>query len=117
MSSRLADYLIDRKLLAPAALEEALKAQAMSGAALDTVLLERRALTEEALLSALAGSSELNSIDLNEFEPNPEVAGLLPAKIAERLGVVPLSLDGNAVHLATRVPVPLKELDEVGVLL
>ena len=116
MSSRLAQYLVAQGLVAAPAVDEALKLQASEGGGLDTALLQL-GMPEEALLEALTQVSGLPSIDLTGFEPNPEVARLIPPKLAERLKVVPLSLEGNTLHVACAEPVPQAELNEVGFLL
>ena len=117
MPSRLAEYLVSQKLLTAEKAEEALRAQVLAGGTLDTVLLEQSVLSEVALLEALSKVSGVNSVNLNDFEPNAEVGPLFPPQIAERLGVVPLSLEEGKLHVAAGYPLPLKELDEVGVLI
>jgi HEAT repeat protein len=116
MSSRLAQYFVAQGLVAAPAVDEALKLQATQGGGLDTALLQL-GMPEEMLLEALSQVSGLPSIDLTGFEPNPEVARLIPPKLAERLKVVPLSLEGNTLHVACAEPVPQAELNEVGFLL
>ncbi|MBF5045118.1 FrgA protein [Aggregicoccus sp. 17bor-14] len=122
MPARLAQTLVARGLLPAERAEEAVRRQAAEGGALDTVLLElgvvERGLMDEAgLLQALGEASGYRPVNLADFEPNPDVASFIPPKIAERLCVVPLSLDGNTLHVACGYPVPRKELDEVGFLL
>ncbi|HET9452547.1 MAG TPA: FrgA protein, partial [Aggregicoccus sp.] len=102
--------------------DEAVRRLATEGGALDTLLLEqglveRGVLDEAGLLQALGEASGYRPVNLADFEPNPDVASFIPPKIAERLCVVPLSLDGNTLHVACGYPVPRKELDEVGFLL
>lgn len=117
MSSRLAQVLAERGVLPAAAIDEALRHQTVTGGGLDTALLERGLIDEAALAPALAEATGLSAINLVDFEPNRELAGLIPPKIADRLRVVPLSLDGNVLHVACTDPVPQAELNEVGFLL
>ncbi len=90
---------------------------AQGGAALDTLLLEMGAVSEAGILQALADVSGLRLVNLSDFEPNHEVAPLLPLKISRRLSVVPLSVEASTLHLAVSYPVPQKELREVSFLL
>ncbi|MFN0063601.1 MAG: FrgA protein [Myxococcaceae bacterium] len=117
MPSRLAEHLVARGLLNAQHAAEALRLHAEGGLAFDDVVLQNRWLPEASLLHALAEISGVRSVNLTEFEPNVEMAALLPAKIAERLGVVPLSLDSNTLHIASAFPIHRAELDEIGFLL
>ncbi len=117
MPTRLAQHLIARGLLPGDRVEEALRRQAIAGGALDTVLLEQGLISEAGMLQALADVSGVRLVSLGDFEPNHEVAALIPPKIAERLCVVPLSVDGDALHVACSYPVPTQQLQEVGFLL
>ncbi|PTL82269.1 FrgA protein [Vitiosangium sp. GDMCC 1.1324] len=117
MPSHLAHTLIAQGLLPQDKAEEALRHQTAQGGSIDTALLERRLLPESQVLHALGEASALRPVNLADFEPNADVASFIPPKIADRLCVVPLSLDGNTLHVACGYPVPKKELEEVGFLL
>ena len=117
MPSRLAEHLVARGLLSPQQAAEALRASADPGSALDDWLLEQRLLPEAALLHALAEVSGVRGVHLPDYEPNLEMAALVPAKIAERLKVVPLSVEASTLHVASAYPIHKSELDEVGFLL
>lgn len=117
MPARLAQLLVARGLLPQETVDAALRQQQARGGLIDTALLETGKLREADLLMLLGEASSFRPVNLADFEPNVEVATFIPPKIAERLCVVPLSLDGNTLHVACGFPVPRKELDEVGFLL
>ncbi len=117
MPARLAQLLVARGLLPQETVEAALRQHQARGGLVDTALLETGGLRENDLLAILGEVSGFRPVNLADFEPNAEVATFIPPKIAERLCVVPLSLDGNTLHVACGYPVPRKELDEVGFLL
>ncbi|NBC39157.1 FrgA protein [Corallococcus exiguus] len=116
MPSRLAQHLVSRALLSQEQAGELLRLHQAQGGHVDTALLER-GMSEADVLAMLGEVSGFRPVNLVDFEPNLEVASFIPPKIAERLSVVPLSLDGNTLHVACAYPVPKKELDEVGFLL
>jgi hypothetical protein len=89
----------------------------VAGGGLDTALLEQGVIDEATLGTLLSEATGLTAINLTDFEPNRELAALIPPKIVERLRVVPLSLDGQVLHVACTDPVPQAELNEVGFLL
>lgn len=117
MPQRLAQHLISRGLLPARTVDEAMRKLAQGGASLDTLLLTMGAISEAGMLQALADVSGLRLVNLSDFEPNHEVAPLLPLKISRRLSVVPLSVEASTLHLAVSYPVPQKELREVSFLL
>ncbi len=81
------------------------------------MLLDQRLVSEAQLLEALSDISGQRSVNLGDFEINHSVSSLVPAKIAERLGITPLSIEGGVLHVACTYPVPARELGEVGFLL
>jgi HEAT repeat protein len=117
MPTKLAQHLVARGLLPAAKVEEALRRQTLGGGSLDTVLLEQGVISEAGMLQALSDASGVRLVNLADFEPNFEVAQLIPPKIAERLTVAPLSVDGDTLHVACSYPVPTQSLHEVGFLL
>src|SRR5215831_19180212 len=68
-------------------------------------------------LEALGEVSGYRTIHLPDFEPNLGVGPLIPPKIAERLGLAPLSMERETLHVACTYPVPEKELKEISFLL
>jgi hypothetical protein len=116
MAERLEDILLARGLLSTEAMAEALRDWALGGGQLDTVLLELGGLPERALLDALAEAAGVQPLHLGDFEPNAAVAGELPAEVAERLDVVPVSVEGTTLHVASAFPVPELELAAFGAL-
>lgn len=117
MPARLAQHLVTRGLLSAQTIEDAQRRRATYGGALDTVLLEMGAIAEAGMLQALADVSGLKPVNLADFEPNQDMARFIPANVAERLGAVPLSVDGGVLHVATCYPPSQRELEEVAVLL
>ncbi|MBX5484563.1 MAG: FrgA protein, partial [Myxococcaceae bacterium] len=117
MPARLAQHLVARGLLSAQTIEDAQRRRATFGGTLDTVLLEMGAIAEAGMLQALADVSGLKPVNLADFEPNEEMARFVPANVAERLGAVPLSVDGDTLHVATSFPPNQRELEEVALLL
>ncbi len=117
MAARLAEQLVSRGLLTASSVEEAQRRRASYGGGLDTALLELDALGEPALLAACADASGLRAVNLADFEPNREMSRFVPANVAERLAVVPLSEVNGVLHVACAYPPPLRDLEEVSLLL
>ena len=69
------------------------------------------------MLQAISDVSGVRLVNLADFEPNAEAASMMPLKMSKQLGCVPLSLDGNALHLACSYPIPAGNLKDAGFLL
>jgi hypothetical protein len=117
MPERLAQHLISRGLLPASKVDSALRQQQANKGGLDSALLEQGLVSEAGLLQALSDVSGLQPVNLADFEPNTEAAAQLPRKIAERLTIAPLSIDGATLHLAVCYPAPKDALKEVSFLL
>jgi len=118
MPTRLTEYLISRGLLSAEQAAGALDAQRRDGGPLDTRLLKAGfSLTESDLLGAIAAVSGHRAIDLWDQDVNHHAAALIPPKIASRFGLVPVSVEGDTLHVACAYPVPVRELREIGFLL
>lgn len=117
MPQRLAQHLIARGLLPARVVDEALRRLGRDGGALDTVLLEMGAVSEAGILQAISDVSGVRLVNLADFEPNSEAGPLMPFKMARQMNVVPLSVDGTALHLACAYPLQNTQLKDVGFLL
>src|SRR5687768_8453276 len=100
MPARLIEHLVQRGVLTPDRGEQALRQLAISGGSIDTAVLELGGIAEPVMLQALGDVSGLPPVNLADFEPNQDVALIVPPKICDRLGVVPLSSDGTTLHVA-----------------
>ena len=117
MPQRLAQHLIARGLLPARVVDEALQRVKADGGTLDTSLLELGAVSEAGMLQALSDVSGVRLVNLADFEPNLGAATHLPLGLAQQLNIVPLSLDGTALHLACGYPVPQGKLRNLGFVL
>lgn len=117
MPQRLAQHLIARGLLPARVVDEALRRLGREGGSLDTVLLEMGAVSEVGILQAISDVSGVRLVNLADFEPNAEAGPLMPFKMARQLNVVPLSVDGAALHIACAYPLQQTQLKDVGFLL
>lgn len=117
MPYRLAQHLIARGLLPARVVDDALKRATADAVSLDTAFLELGVVSEAGILQALSDVSGLRLVNLADFEPNTDAAAHMPFGLAQQLNVVPLSLDGPALHLASAYPVAKIRLRNLGVVL
>jgi hypothetical protein len=113
-----ARLLVDEGLVPEEGLERARARQAEAGGALDTALLELDLADERAVADALARSSGLPPAPASAFlDPDPRSRRVVPAKVADRHGLVPFGLEGRELLLAVSCPVDHGVLEEVSFML
>jgi len=86
-------------------LEEAQALSAQAHAPFDASLIEVSKMTEEPLLLHLQQCTGLPVVTTPKLATVPEeVLGLVPAEVAQQFGIIPLSLEGNTLHVAVQTP-------------
>ena len=96
------------------ALRSALRHQKEVGGSLAVCLLEVGAISEERLLRALSEKYGVPYAEVNALrETPPEVAALLPQKLARRARAIPFHHAGTALHVAMLDPADLAAQDEI----
>lgn len=114
---RLGDVLVGGRAITADALERALMRQRQIKGRLGTNLLEAGALTEDLLLRALSVQRRVPPALASDLAAiRPDIIRLVPAKLAQRLGVIPFRRNGRAILLAMRDPNDLPAVDEVSFL-
>ncbi len=120
-SRRLGDILVDWGVLSQQELVHYLTVQStQTGASrrrLGQILLQEDRVTEVMLAQALAQANGLAFADLTQEQSDPGVARLVPAALATRAGVVPLSLRDGVLRLAVTDPLDVVTFDDVSLLL
>ncbi len=114
---RIGEILVREGLLSKQQLAQALKVQALLGDRLGTTLLEEGMIPEDALLKALGRQRSTRTAPAAELASVPaEVVRLIPARLAERYGVVPFHLKGRTLTVASMNAGDLLKEDEIGFL-
>ena len=70
-------------------------------------------MAEDARVEALAAESGMRRLRPEELLPDPAIQDVVPAEVALRFGVLPLSLDGKTLTIATVDPFQLPLFDEL----
>ncbi len=114
---RIGEILMREGHLSRDQLAQALRVQGLLGNRLGTTLLEEGLVTEKVLLEALGrqrSARTASSFDLTGIPP--EVVRMVPARLAERYGVVPFHLKGRTLSVASKDVGDLLREDEIGFL-
>lgn len=104
MATRLGDILIDKGIISKEDLDKALELQKGSKKPLGKILVENNFCSELNLLDALSQQLGIQIIDLQDFEIEEDVLGLIPLELCTRYNIVPIDNFGNSVTIATTDP-------------
>jgi len=113
MVEKLGELLVNKKIISEQQLQKALEEQKSSGERLGSVLVKLGFVQEDALLSFLSSQYGIPSIDLCEFNVNPELLKLIPADLARKYLVFPLSLRGTTMVIAMADPSNIFAIDDI----
>ena len=100
----LGDLLLQRRLITPAQLADALLRQSSSGERVGALLVKAGALDERRLTEALADQLQLTIVDLRTARPTPDALTALPEATARELQAVPLARTDSALTVVVADP-------------
>lgn len=112
-SGKLGEVLLKLGLIDGEKLSEALAIQRRTDKKLGETLLEQKAITEAQLLAALSELYRLPIIDLTGRAIDPLVLSLVPARVAQKYNVLPVSLENDYLVVAMNDPLDLAMLQEL----
>ncbi len=107
------EVLLERGLIKPEDLAEALALRKRTGQRLDKALIESGHVSEEQVLRIMSEQLGIPMVNLAEVEIDVETLRSLPPKLVYRRGLVPLSKENGVLRVATSDPFDLYSFDEV----
>lgn len=110
---KIGELLLDLNILTLDELEKALEEQKRTGERLGAILLRMNLLSEDDLDYLLSRQLNVPSINLESYNPSPELLSLIPEKIIKKYLVLPIQLEGNTLTVATANPKDLMLLDDL----
>ncbi len=114
MAARLGELLLNEKLITPEQLDEALENQAIFGIKLGSSLIELGVITDAQLCRFLSEKLGVPAVSPRVMSSVPPgVLALVPAQLAGKHRVVPISIDGKRLALAMTDPTDFEAIDEV----
>jgi len=110
---RIGSVLLERGAITQEQLDYALRMQAETGRRLGEILVTEKIISEMELIEAISVRLRIPRIDLNDLWIDPQVLRLVPAEMARRLQVLPISKIGSALTLGMADPLDIIAVDEV----
>ena len=111
--SRIGDLLVRQNLISEVDLRLAIGRLRESGGAITTWIVKLCGVSEADILTALQEEYHLPVVDPDALEIPPEVIDVLPAVLAHKYHIVPVSLARSALTLAMADPSNLAAINEV----
>jgi type II secretory ATPase GspE/PulE/Tfp pilus assembly ATPase PilB-like protein len=109
----LSKRLIEKKLVAPEALEAVVQEAAKSKESLFALLGKKGVLAEDELLRNLSEATKTPLLEAEALKADPAVVAKVPLKIAEYYRMVPLKLDKKKLTIAVSAPLDLRSQDDM----
>ncbi len=113
MSGRLGELLVRENLISLQQLQKAQEESRKGGGRIGSLLVKQGSIAELDLTGFLSKQYGVPSIDLKEFEIDPEVLKLVPKATAEKHMVVPVNRTGASLVVAMSDPSNIFAIDDV----
>src|SRR3954462_10188635 len=114
MSQRVGDLLVREKVITPAQLDQAMKAQKDAPSSrLGSILVKLGFLTDEDVTNFLSRQYGVPAINLSFFEIDSAVVKLIPHDTAKRYQILPLSRVGASLTIAMVDPTNVFAMDDI----
>ncbi|HEY2294120.1 MAG TPA: type IV-A pilus assembly ATPase PilB [Thermoanaerobaculia bacterium] len=113
MPDKLGELLVRTGRINPAQLNEALALQKEQGGRVGTNLVKLGYLTEKQLVEALSQHFNVPSVDLNGVEIEEAVLKIIPADLARKYTILPVTKTGATITVAMIDPTNVFAMDDV----
>ena len=108
--------MLERGVINKAQLDTALDMQREKGGLLGMTLVELGFAKEEDISISLTAQYGFPYLPLGTYEVNPEVAAVIPARVARKYLLVPIDRIGNNLTLAMFNPLDTRAIEDVELL-
>lgn len=116
INKQLGELLLDRRVINKAQLDKALNTQMEKGGLLGVILVELGFAKEEDISISLTAQYGFPYLPLGTYEVSPEVAAIIPARVARKYLLVPIDRIGNNLTLAMFNPLDTQAIEDVELL-
>ena len=113
MSERLGELLVKSNQISREQLQQALQKQKEEGGRLGTNLVKMGAITEPTLVEFLSKHFKVSAINLGRVEIDEAVIKIIPADVARKYTIMPVSKAGAKVTIAMLDPTNVFAMDDI----
>ncbi len=116
INKQLGELLLERNVISQHQLEKALSMQKERGGLIGEVLVELGFAKEEDIAQSLTAQYGFPYLPLSNYEINPEIVNIIPARVARQYLLVPIDKIGNNITLAMSNPLNIQAIEDVELL-
>jgi type IV pilus assembly protein PilB len=116
INKQLGELLIERGVVNQQQLDKALAVQKTRGGLIGEILVELGFTKEEDIAQSLTAQYGFPYLPLGNYEINPEIANIIPVRVAKQYMLVPIDKIGNNLTLAMSNPLNLQAIEDVELL-
>jgi len=110
---RIGELLVRQKLISLQQLRKAQETQRKDGTSLGFALAKMGFVSDDQITDFLSSQYKVQSVDLREYEVDPEVLKLIPVEVCERHCILPVSRAGSSLIVAMSDPSNLNAIDDI----
>lgn len=116
INKQLGELLIERGVLNQRQLDKAMTVQKEKGGLIGEILVELGFATEEDIAQALTAQYGFPYLPLGNYEINPEIANIIPSRVARQYLLIPIDRIGNNLTLAMSNPLNIQAIEDIELL-
>lgn len=116
INKQLGELLIERGVINKAQLDEAIASREEKGGLIGEVLVELGFAKEEDIAQALTAQYGFPYLPLGNYEINPEITNIIPARVAKQYLLIPIDKIGHNLTLAMSNPLNVQAVEDVELL-
>ncbi|MBI4981574.1 MAG: hypothetical protein HZC15_00265 [Candidatus Omnitrophica bacterium] len=113
LKKQLGELLIERNIITQQQLDNALVIQRERGGLIGEILVELGYAKEEDIAQALTAQYGFPYLPLSNYDVNPEIANIIPARVAKQYLLVPIDKIGTNVTIAMSNPLNIQAVEDV----
>jgi len=116
VTKQLGELLMDRGIITPAQLEQALKAQKERGGLIGQILVSLGYAKEEEIAQVLTVQYGFPYLPLASYEISKEALMLIPENVARQYNLVPVDKIGDLLTIAMSNPLNVQAIEDIEML-
>ncbi len=113
MEDKIAKKLLESSLVSQEQMSKALDVQKTDGGSLSYNLVKTGAISENAFAEFMGQIYNVPAVDLDDYAPQDDVVGMIPAEVATRFQVVPVRREGRVLTVAMANPDNIFAIDDI----
>ncbi len=116
INKQLGELLIERSIITQSQLEKALAVQQERGGLIGEILVELGYAKEDEIAQTLTAQYGFPYLPLSNYDINPEIANIIPGRVARQYLLIPIDKIGNNLTLAMSNPLNVQAIEDVELL-